>query len=143
MNFQNSSIIYEFFSARVTQINPRWARCHILCVKDNVLAEPFRGQLRREDVRATEKDRVEMYKCYRPNDIILARVVNQNFLFYCHFISAPIYRNLFTDAKFFLQLSLGDAHSYILSTAENELGVVIAYSEEGGNTFPIFLLFGH
>ena len=30
-----------------------------------------------------------------------------------------------------LKLSLGDAHSYILSTAENELGVVIAYSEEG------------
>jgi exosome complex RNA-binding protein Csl4 len=44
-------------------------------VKDIVLAEPFRGQLRKEDVRATEKDRVEMYKCFRPNDIILARVV--------------------------------------------------------------------
>lgn len=29
------------------------------------------------------------------------------------------------------KLSLGDAHSYVLSTAENELGVVIAYSEEG------------
>lgn len=39
------------------------------------MAEPFRGQLRKEDVRATEKDRVEMYKCFRPNDIILARVV--------------------------------------------------------------------
>lgn len=44
-------------------------------MKDIVLAEPFRGQLRKEDVRATEKDRVEMYKCFRPNDIILARVV--------------------------------------------------------------------
>lgn len=29
------------------------------------------------------------------------------------------------------QLSLGDAHSYLLSTAENELGVVIATSEAG------------
>lgn len=73
--------IYElhnflFILARVTQINPRWARCAILCVKDIVLAEPFRGQLRKEDVRATEKDRVELYQCFRPNDIILARVVS-------------------------------------------------------------------
>ncbi len=73
--------IYEFHNflcivARVTQINPRWARCAILCVKDIVLAEPFRGQLRKEDVRATEKDRVELYQCFRPNDIILARVVS-------------------------------------------------------------------
>ncbi len=68
-------LTFQVSTARVTQINPRWARCAILCVKDIVLAEPFRGQLRKEDVRATEKDRVEMYKCFRPNDIILARVV--------------------------------------------------------------------
>jgi len=98
----------DVITARITQINPRWARCAILCVKDVVLAEPFRGILRKEDVRATEKDRVELYKCFRPNDIILARV-----------------------------LSLGDAHSYILSTAENELGVVIAYSEEGVPMVPV------
>ncbi|KAI9558259.1 hypothetical protein GHT06_015012 [Daphnia sinensis] len=98
----------DIVTARITQVNPRWARCAILCVKEMVLAEPFRGQLRKEDVRATEKDRVEMYKCFRPNDIILARV-----------------------------LSLGDAHSYVLSTAENELGVVIAYSEEGTPMVPV------
>jgi hypothetical protein len=34
-------------------------------VKDVVLSEPFRGQIRKEDVRATEKDRVEMYRCFR------------------------------------------------------------------------------
>ena len=68
-------LIVVIFTARITQINPRWAKCAILCVKNIVLAEPFRGQLRKEDVRATEKDRVEMYKCFRPNDIILARVV--------------------------------------------------------------------
>lgn len=43
-----------------------------------------------------------MYKCFRPGDIILARV-----------------------------LSLGDALSYVLTTAENELGVVVATSEAG------------
>ncbi len=37
----------------------------------------------------------------------------------------------------FEQLSLGDAHSYILSTAENELGVVIAHSEEGVPMVPV------
>ena len=36
-----------------------------MCVRDVVLSEPFRGQIRKEDVRATEKDKVEMYKSYR------------------------------------------------------------------------------
>ncbi len=68
------------------------------------LGEPYRALLRREDVRATEKDRVEMYKTTRPGDILLARVI-----------------------------SLGEASSgYLVTTAENELGVVIAYSEASG-----------
>ena len=57
---------------------------------------------RKDDVRATEKDKVEMYKCFRPGDIIMARVI-----------------------------SLGDAQSYLLSTAENECGVIVATSEAG------------
>lgn len=61
----------------------------------------FRGLLRKEDVRATEKDRVEMYKCFRPNDIILARILPQT-----------------------------ELHCYQLSTAENELGVVVAMAQE-------------
>jgi exosome complex component CSL4 len=67
----------DIVTARITQVNPRWGKCLILCVNDIVLAEPFRGILRKEDVRATEKDRVEMYKCFRPTDIILARVVRK------------------------------------------------------------------
>ena len=67
-------IINFKYTARITQINPRWVRYAILCVKDIVLAEPFRGQSRKDDVRATKKYRVEMYKCFRPNDIILVRV---------------------------------------------------------------------
>ena len=35
------------------------------------------------------------------------------------------------DALTLSQISLGDAQSYLLSTAENELGVIIAVSEEG------------
>jgi hypothetical protein len=34
-------------------------------VKDAVLSEPFKGSIRKEDVRATEKDKVEMYKSFR------------------------------------------------------------------------------
>jgi exosome complex RNA-binding protein Csl4 len=42
-------------------------------------------------------DRVEIYKCFRPGDIVRARVI-----------------------------SLGDSRQYYLSTAENELGVLYA-----------------
>ena len=40
-------------------------KVHILCVGDAVMSEPFRGQIRKEDVRAVEKDRVEMYRSFR------------------------------------------------------------------------------
>jgi exosome complex component CSL4 len=57
---------------------------------------------RRQDVRAVEKDQVQMEKCFRPGDIVLAQV-----------------------------LSLGDAQAYHLSTAKNELGVVLAKTRPG------------
>ncbi|TRY64208.1 hypothetical protein TCAL_04908 [Tigriopus californicus] len=94
----------DVVTAKVMSVNPRFAKLSILCVRESVLVQPFRGLVRKEDVRATEKDRVEMYKSFRPGDVILARV-----------------------------LSLGEASSgYLLTTAENELGVVIARSETAG-----------
>uniref|UniRef100_A0A452VA36 Exosome component 1 n=1 Tax=Ursus maritimus TaxID=29073 RepID=A0A452VA36_URSMA len=52
---------------------------------------------------------VEIYKSFRPGDIVLAKVI-----------------------------SLGDAQSnYLLTTAENELGVVVAHSESGVQMVPI------
>lgn len=62
-----------------------------------MLHRHLRGILRKEDVRQTDKDRIEMYKCYRPGDIILAKVMPQT-----------------------------ELHTYQLTTAENELGVVVA-----------------
>ena len=57
----------------------------------------------------TEKDRVEMYNCFRPGDLVLARVI-----------------------------SLGDPTAgYLLTTAENSLGVVIAKSEVGSTMVPV------
>ena len=80
-----------------------------MCVGEVVLSEYYRGQIRKEDVRATEKDRVEMYRCFRPGDIVLSRVI-----------------------------SLGDAGGgYLLTTAENSLGVVIARSEAGALMVPV------
>ena len=49
--------------------------------------------IRREDVRQTEKDRVELSKCFRPSDIVLATII-----------------------------SLGDQSNYLLSTAGDYLG---------------------
>uniref|UniRef100_A0A8C6ZEG9 Exosome component 1 n=1 Tax=Nothoprocta perdicaria TaxID=30464 RepID=A0A8C6ZEG9_NOTPE len=95
--------------AGVCSINSRFAKVHILYVGSTPLKSTFRGTIRKEDIRATEKDKVEVYKSFRPGDIVLAKVI-----------------------------SLGDAQSnYLLSTAENELGVVVARSEAGVQMVPI------
>jgi exosome complex component CSL4 len=61
-----------------------------------------------QDVRAAEKDKVKIYNSFRPGDIIKAEVI-----------------------------SLGDARSYFLSTAKNELGVIFATSVAGATMIPI------
>ncbi|XP_032081738.1 exosome complex component CSL4 isoform X2 [Thamnophis elegans] len=79
-------------TCKVCSINSRFAKVHILYVGSTPLKSPFRGTIRREDIRATEKDKI----------------------------------------------SLGDAQSnYLLTTAENELGVVVAHSEAGLQMVPI------
>ncbi|XP_071788380.1 exosome complex component CSL4-like [Asterias amurensis] len=95
-------------TAKVVNVNPRFCRCAIVGVERTQLTQSFRGMIRKEDIRATEKDKIEVYKSFRPGDVVLARI-----------------------------LSLGDAQSYLLSTAENELGVVLAQSEAGVNMIPI------
>jgi exosome complex RNA-binding protein Csl4 len=89
-------------TCRVTRINPRMASVEILCVGETALREACAGLLRREDVRPNDMERVEVYRSFRPGDIVLARV-----------------------------LSLGDARAYYLSSSEPELGVVLARSSEG------------
>eukprot|EP00898_Chlorokybus_atmophyticus_P005386 jgi/Chlat1/5849/Chrsp4S06234 len=83
----------------VLRVTPRLATAAILCVGADPTDEAFSGIIRVQDVRATEIDKVDMYSCFRPGDIVRAEVV-----------------------------SLGDARSYYLSTARNELGVVFARS---------------
>lgn len=67
----------------------------------------FQAILRKEDVRAFEKDKVVMNELFRVGDIIKASVI-----------------------------SLGDERSYYVSTAGNEFGVVIARSEAGNPMVP-------
>ncbi|KAI4471617.1 5' exoribonuclease csl4-related [Holotrichia oblita] len=98
----------DIVTAQVTILTQQFCKCIIKCVGDTVLSRTYRGILRREDVRAAEKDRIEMYKSFRPGDIILARV-----------------------------LPITESHTYQLSTAENELGVVIAHSDAGHPMVPI------
>ena len=85
--------------ARVTRVSAKAANCEIVAANGRALAAPLQGVVRLPDVRKTEVDAVEMHRCFRPGDVVRADV-----------------------------LSLGDARSYYLSTAHNELGVVYAKS---------------
>ncbi|KAF8571172.1 hypothetical protein P879_02782 [Paragonimus westermani] len=62
--------------AKVTSLSRRVVRCDIVAVDDTPLAGPFRGIIRREDIRATQRDQAEPAECYRPGDLIRARVIN-------------------------------------------------------------------
>lgn len=52
------------------------ATVSILVVGDKVLPESFTGLIRSTDVRLTQIDQVELYKCFRPGDIVRAEVVS-------------------------------------------------------------------
>lgn len=68
----------------------------------------FLAVLRKEDVRAYEKDKVVMNESFKVGDIIRAIVI-----------------------------SLGDERNFYISTAGNEFGVVIARSEAGNAMVPV------
>lgn len=68
----------------------------------------FQAQIRKEDVRAVEKDRVVMDEMFRVGDIVRGSVI-----------------------------SLGDQSFYYITTARNDLGVVMARSDAGNMMFPV------
>ncbi|XP_048407159.1 exosome complex component CSL4 isoform X1 [Stegostoma tigrinum] len=107
-------------TCKVTSINPRFVKVHILYVRSTPLKGTFRGTIRREDIRATEKDK-ELSE-------------EQCLTLGIYFIGCEALRNDLGIRK----ISLGDAQSnYLLTTAENELGVVVAHSEAGEQMVPI------
>ncbi|KAF1971076.1 hypothetical protein BU23DRAFT_472165 [Bimuria novae-zelandiae CBS 107.79] len=111
--------------ARITRLGARFASAEILVVAPStttttttttlssptegvVCSTPFGAQIRREDIRATEKDKVTVRDSFRVGDLIRAVVI-----------------------------SLGDQGGYYLSTAKNELGVVVARGEDGEVLVPV------
>ncbi|WFD29472.1 hypothetical protein MSPP1_000481 [Malassezia sp. CBS 17886] len=108
---------------RITRVTPRQATVSILVVDgtpcggmaaglgartnhaagEGIEGMDFQGVVRAQDLRSTEKDSVVMSECFRPGDIVRATVI-----------------------------SLGDARSYYLSTAANDLGVIYAMSSVDG-----------
>ncbi|EPS37376.1 hypothetical protein H072_8947 [Dactylellina haptotyla CBS 200.50] len=93
---------------RITRINARQATASIFVVNDRVVGDEFQGVIRVQDVRLTEIDKVKIFTSFRPGDIVRAKVI-----------------------------SLGDQSNYYLSTASNELGVIMANSESGDQMYPI------
>ncbi|KAF2113024.1 hypothetical protein BDV96DRAFT_149208 [Lophiotrema nucula] len=107
----NSTILPEVDSivlARITRLGPRFASLEILIINNAVCSAPFSGLIRREDIRATEKDKIRVEDCFRVGDLVRGVVI-----------------------------SLGDQSNYYVSTARNEYGVVMATSREGRPMFPV------
>ncbi|KAJ5279630.1 exoribonuclease [Penicillium angulare] len=123
--------------ARVTRVQKRQATVSILVVLDEDSLDPaqtsdndniasiltsaanpenhsttdelrFQALIRKEDVRAVEKDRVIMDEMFRVGDIVRGSVI-----------------------------SLGDQSFYYITTSRNDLGVVMARSEGGNMMFPV------
>ncbi|PNY29411.1 Exosomal core protein csl4 [Tolypocladium capitatum] len=94
--------------ARVVRLMPKQAIVVIQQVGGTVLQTEWQGVIRVQDVRATEKDKVKMYESFKPGDVVRAQVI-----------------------------SLGDQANYYLSTASNELGVIMATSEAGNDMVPV------
>jgi exosome complex component CSL4 len=71
-------------TGRVLRINPRFATLSIMVVDATPCHENFQGIIRVQDVRSTEKDKVQIYQSFRPNDIVRCE--------YCsfHFFLKPI-----------------------------------------------------
>jgi len=81
----------------------RMANVEILSIEGHTESTGvFPGVIRSRDVRSFEIDSVEIYNSFRPGDIVRAQVI-----------------------------SLGDARSYYLSTAKNELGVIYSLGRGG------------
>lgn len=108
----------------VSRITRQAATVTILTVDGRPCRPGFTGQIRSQDVRATEKDKVRTWNCFRPGDVVRAKVVSPPY----DFTASPV-----RLTRTILQISLGDSRSSsYLSTAENSLGVLFAVSSATG-----------
>lgn len=128
--------IGDVVTARVTRLHPRFATVEILCVDDVPMRDQYNAIIRVQDVRATEIDKVEIYQSFRPGDIVRAEVVCSTdfFLLFLKKKKQLIFQNYFSLS---IKISLGTAHSYFLSTAQNQYGVIWAKSVSGEPMVPL------
>lgn len=75
---------------------------------EHLCRDTLPGLIRQQDIRATEIEKVKVSESFRVGDVVRAVVI-----------------------------SLGDERSYYLSTAKNELGVIMATSQWGNQMYPI------
>ncbi|GAA5987435.1 hypothetical protein JCM11641_002289 [Rhodosporidiobolus odoratus] len=87
----------------VSRITRAFATLSLLTVDGRPCRPDFTGIIRSQDVRQTAKNSVKIWSCFRPGDVVRAKVI-----------------------------SLGDSRSYFLSTAANSLGVLFAVSSTTG-----------
>jgi len=92
--------------AQITRIQSKFVSCDILYVNGCRLSHPYRGQIRLQDVRRFEVDKIEMFNCFRPTDIVRAKVISAS------------------------------SFTYLLSTSDEHMGVIFGESTAGGSLLP-------
>nr|CDS32798.2 exosome complex component CSL4 [Hymenolepis microstoma] len=133
--------------SHISSITRRFARCEIIAIDNRVLAGPFRGMIKREDIRETQKDRAEPSLSFRPGDLVRAKVVNIIGSSSGSYISSclpaaeecsPVVGTIVAAARTVAgAVKPSPAHAvcgsssatttYLLSTAQPELGVVVGF----------------
>lgn len=90
--------ISNIVMCRIIKITFSQAQTHILSVEGRTLRSAFLGIIRLPDIRKHEVEKIVIEECFQPGDIVQAKVI-----------------------------SLGDSKWFYLSTAEPELGVILAW----------------
>jgi len=88
--------------AKIIGIKQHLAVAEIICINDKPLLHSCSGVIRQQDVRQLDTDSVQIFKCFRPSDIIKAKII-----------------------------SLGNQNDYYLSTSAPQFGVIAATSTMG------------
>lgn len=101
---QTGQVVY----GRVSKIEDRFCKVDIIAVDEIPVNQVFVGIILQEGVRAFDKSNIEMHNSFRPGDIVKARV------------TAGVGGGTSRDS------------SVLLTTAEEELGVVFARSPHTG-----------
>ncbi|GME88853.1 hypothetical protein B5S31_g2735 [[Candida] boidinii] len=105
LNIDDAALIESNMKKEIQDQNDETKENHLRLMTNLVASENgenFKGIIRSQDIRSTDRDKVKVNDCFMPGDIIRAEI-----------------------------LSLGDGINYYLTTARNDLGVIFAKSDHG------------